>query len=91
MQIIFVSFTDANETLVMHTKSDIVIIRSGKETNYIINELYDSFVRYQERLETKMKGSRYTFERVDLLEYHFHKISLNRASSYIISPEWIKN
>ena len=38
-----------------------------------------------------MKRSSYTFERVDLLEYHFHKISLNRGSSYINSFEWIKN
>ena len=47
--------------------------------------------RYQEGLETKMKGSSYIFERLDLLEYHLHKISLNRGSSYIISPKWLKN
>ena len=65
---------------------------SGSDTNDLINELFDSLVKkYQEGLETKMKGSSYTFERVDLLEYHFHKISLNRGSSYINSPEWIKN
>ena len=38
-----------------------------------------------------MKGSSYIFERIDLLEYHLHKISLNRGSSYINSPDWIKN
>ena len=38
-----------------------------------------------------MKGSSYIFERIDLLEYHLHKISLNRGSSYVNSPEWIKN
>ena len=38
-----------------------------------------------------MKGSSYIFERIDLLEYHLHKISLNRGSSYIESPIWIKN
>ena len=38
-----------------------------------------------------MKGSSFIFERIDLLEYHLHKISLNRGSSYIKSPEWIKN
>ena len=47
--------------------------------------------RYQEGLEIKMRGSSFTFERVDLLEYHLHKISLNRGSSHIDSPEWIKN
>ena len=38
-----------------------------------------------------MKGSSFTFDRVDLLEHHFHEASLNRGSSYIKSPEWIKN
>ena len=65
---------------------------NGTETNDAINELFNSFLRrYQEGLDTQMKGSGYIFQRVDLLEYHLHKISLNRGSSYIISPEWLKN
>ena len=92
MRIIFVSFTDANETREMHTKSDNITIMGGVETESIINELFNTFhKRYQEGLETKMRGSSFTFERVDLLEYHLHKISLNRGSSYIESPEWIKH
>ena len=55
---------------------------NGIETNDAINELFNSFLRrYQEGLETKMKGSGYIFDKVDLLEYHFHKISLNKGSS----------
>ena len=62
------------------------------KTSNTINELFNSFAkRYQEGLKTKMKISSFTFERIDLLEYHLHKISLNRGSSYIKSPEWIKN
>ena len=38
-----------------------------------------------------MKGSSFIFERIDLLEYHPHKIILDRGSSYINSPEWIKD
>ena len=92
MQIIFVSFIDANETREMHTKSNNIAIMGGTETEDVINELFNTFCkRYQEGLETKMRGSSFTFERVDLLEYHLHKISLNRGSSYIESPEWIKN
>ena len=76
----------------MHTKSNNITIMSGVETEDIINELFSTFrKRYQERLETKMRGSSFTFERIDLLEYHLHKISLNRGSSYIESPEWLKN
>ena len=92
MQIIFVSFTDANETREMHAKSDNITIMTGIETEDTINEVFNTFRRrYREGLETKMKGSSFTFERIDLLEYHLHKISLNRGSSYIKSSEWIKN
>ena len=38
-----------------------------------------------------MKWNGYIFEGIDLLEYHLHKISLNRGSSCINSPEWLKN
>ena len=92
MGIIFVSFIDKNETEVMHTNSDNIEIMIGTDTSDTINELIDSFMkRYQEGLKTKMKGSSYIFERIDLLEYHLHKISLNRGGSYIISPKWLKN
>ena len=92
MRMIFVSFTDANETREMHTKSGNITIISGIEIEDVINELFNTFRKTsQDGLETKMRGSSFTFERIDLLEYHFHKISLNRGSSYINSPEWIKN
>ena len=92
MRIIFISFIDKNKTQVMHTKSDNVEIMNGTDTSDAINKLNNSFMkRYQEGQETKMKVSSYIFERIDLLEYHLHKISLNRGSSYISSPEWIKN
>ena len=45
MQIIFVSFTDANETREMHTKSNNITIMSGIETDDIINELFNTFYR----------------------------------------------
>ena len=84
MKITFISFIDKNETQVMHTKSDNVKSINGTDTSDAINELIDSFMKiYQEGLETKMKGISYIFERIDLLEYHLHKISLNRGSSYI--------
>ena len=92
MRIIFVSFTDANETREMHTKSDNITIMRGAENEDIINDLFNTFrKRCQEGLETKMKESSFTFECIDLLEYHLHKISLNRGSSYIEPPDWLKN
>ena len=93
MRIIFISFIDKNETQeVMHTKSDNVEIMNGTDTSDAIYKLINSFIkRYQKGLETEMKGNSYIFERIDLLEYHLHKISLNRGSSYIESPEWMHN
>ena len=38
-----------------------------------------------------MIGSSYMFEKVDLLQYHFHKVTLKRGSSYIPSPKWVDN
>ena len=43
MRIIFVSFTNANETREMHTKSDNITLMSGVETEHIINELFNTF------------------------------------------------
>ena len=45
MQIIFVSFTDANKTRDMYTKSDNVTIMNGIETDDVINELFNTFER----------------------------------------------
>ena len=92
MRVIFVSFTDASEIREMYTKSDNIIIMNGIETEDITNELINTFnKRYQEGLETKVRGSSFTFDYVDLLEYHLNKKSLNRGSSYINSPKWIIN
>ena len=88
MRMIFASFTDANETRDMYTKSDNTTIMSGIDTVNVINELFNYFRR---RYQTKIKESSFTFDSIDLLEYHLHKISLNRGSSYINSPEWSKN
>ena len=46
---------------------------------------------YQTSLKTRMKRSDLVFISVDALYYKLHKINLNRGSSYIDSPEWLKN
>ena len=92
MQIIFISSLDTGEFHIMHSKSNNVEILMGIETDDIIKEFFKSLKeRYQKGLETKMKGSQFIFENVDLLYYHLHRISLNRGGSYIDSPSWIKN
>ena len=76
MPISFISFIDKNEIQLTRTKNGNIEIMIGTDTSDIINEPIDSFrKRYQEGLETKMKGSSYIFERIDLLEHHLHRIS----------------
>ena len=87
LKINFISSLDTDEFREMYTKSNNIEIMNGTETNDIIKELFESFLRrYQEGLETKMKGSNFLFNSIDLLYYKFHKISLNRGASYIYSP-----
>ena len=75
MRISFASFTDANETRDTYRKSDNVTIMTGIETDDVISDKFINTFRrrYQEGLQAKMKGSSFTFERIDLLEYHLHK------------------
>ena len=77
MQISFKILFNTTENQIMDSKSHNVEIMRVLDTNDVIDELIESFPkRYQEGLETQMKGSNYAFERVELLEYHFHKVSL---------------
>ena len=74
----------------MHSKSDNVKTMWGGDANNTINELISTFLqRYQERLETKMKGSSFIFNHINSLEFHFNKVSLKRGSSYRCQPEWL--
>ena len=76
----------------MDTKSDNTEIMTGSDTNDVITELFQSFLRrYQEGLQEKMRGSDFAFEGVNLMYYDFNKISLNRGGSYIESAKWIKD
>ena len=84
---------DTGEIRTMNSKSDNVEIMMGNETDDIIKKLFKSFKkRYQEGLETKMEGSHFIFENVDLLYYSLHKKSMDGVGgSYIDSPKWLKN
>ena len=77
MQISIIYSKDFEETHTMHTKSNNVEIMMGNEIDQIIDKLFESFLqKYQERLEESMKGSRFICDSVDLVHYHFQKISL---------------
>ena len=67
MSINFISSKDSDETRNMHTKSDNIEIMMGSKTDYIIDELFESFLqKYQEGLDESMTGSEFIFDSVDL-------------------------
>ena len=86
------SSKNSRERRTMHSKSNNIEIVIVNETDEIIEELFDSLLlKFQKGLEESMKGSKFVFDRLDLLHYKCHKISLNRIGSYIDSPKWLKN
>ena len=92
IQIKFISSLDTSEFRTMYIQSDNIKIFIGTEKDDIISELSESlFKKYQKGLETKMKGSEFVFDSVDLLYYRLPKITLNRGRSYIDYPDWLKN
>ena len=92
MRINFISSKDCGETRTMHTKSGNIEIMMGSEADDIIDELSESLLQRQQKgLEESMRGREFVFNNVNLLHYHFQKISLNRGTSYVDSPKWLKN
>ena len=92
MRVSFPSLTDSTVRQTLYSKSNNVEIIHAADTNGVINELFDTFLkRYQEGLETKMIGSNIFFFKVDSLHYHFHKVTLKRGSSVIALPDWVNH
>ena len=64
----------------MSSTSDNIEVTMVNETDKIIKDLFDSFLRrYQKNLEESMKGREFVFDSVDSLYYQLHNISLNRG------------
>ena len=73
----------------MRSKSDNIEIMMGRETNEVIEELFETLLQqYQKNLEESMRGSEFFFDSVNLLYYYLNKTSLNRGKLYIDSPKW---
>ena len=66
-------------------------IKINNKADKVIGKLFKSLLnRYQNKLETSMRGSSFIFDCVHLLYYKSYKINPNRGGSYIDSPDWIK-
>ena len=75
----------------MHLNSDNIIFTCYSEVNEVVNELIKWLrSKYQENLETSMKGSVFVFGSVQLMYYMCHKVNFKCVHSYIDSPNWIK-
>ena len=92
MEVNFINVTGEENIRTFHVKSDNKEIRADNNTNQINTELVKSFLHnYREQKQIVRNGSNCVLESVDLLNIHFHSINLKRGSSYIDSPDWIKN
>ena len=81
---------DSSKNYTTYIKSKNVEALPGDDTNNITSELLDSLYENYDDLVPR-NGSGYSFDSVEMLGIHFHKIEVKRGSSYIESPEWLKN
>ena len=63
----------------------------GGDTKDVIDKLFNTLLqRFQNAQETSNeRGSEFIPDSVELLYYHFQRIDIRRAESYIITPDWI--
>ena len=75
----------------MHSRSDYIKFTTYSYANDIVEILFNSLSsKYQDGLETSMKGSDFIFDSVQLMYYKCHKANFKRGGSYIDSPDLIK-
>ena len=79
------------ETHTIHSKSEPIEIFMGSNTEDVIDKLFSTLLqRFQRAQETLIdKGSEFIPDSIELLYYHFQRIYIRRAESYIMSPDWI--
>ena len=79
------------ETHTIHSKSEPIEIFMGSNTEDVIDRLFNTLLqRFQRAQETSNdRGSEFIPDSVELLYYHFQRIDIRRAESYIITPDWI--
>ena len=79
------------ETRTIYIKSESLEIFVGSDTNDVTDRLFNTLLQiFQSAQETSSKrGSEFIPDSVELLYYHFQRIDIIRAESYIMSPDWI--
>ena len=88
MDVNFISSEDTGKTRTVVWSNNMKIMW-GSDTDDIIRELFEIFLRnYQDELKI-ISGSEFNFESVELMDYKLHRIHLKRGGLYLKSPEWL--
>ena len=75
----------------MHSSSSNIKCTPYSDANNVIDKLFKSpRSRYQENLETSLKGSDFIFSSVELMYYKCYKVIFKHGGSFIDSPDWKK-
>ena len=75
----------------MYSMSNNTKFTSYNDVNEVVNELFESLLsKYQDNLETSMRGNEFIFHSIHLLYWKCHKVNLKDDGLYIDSPDWIK-
>ena len=78
-----ISSKDNEEELVIHPSSDNIKFASYSEVNYVTEKPFKSLrSKYQDGLETSVKGSDFIFDLVQPMYYKCHKVNFKRGGSY---------
>ena len=91
MQNSCISTRSFEETHTLYTKSEPVEIFMGSNTEDVNDRLFNTLLqKFQNVQETSNeRASEFILDSVELLYYHFQRIDIRRAESYIMSPDWI--
>ena len=87
----FISWKDAKEERLMHSKSNKTKFTSYIDANEVIDKLSKSLRSiYQGNLETSMEVSEFISDSVQLMYYKCHRVNFRGHDSNINYPDWIK-
>ena len=91
MQNSCISTRSFEETHTLYTKSEPVEMFMGSNTEDVNDRLFNTLLqKFQNVQETSNeRASEFILDSVELLYYHFQRIDIRRAVSYIMSPDWI--
>ena len=62
----------------------------GSDTENVINKLFNTLLKRFKLIQetSNERGSEFIPDSVELLYYHFQRIDIGRAETYIMSPDW---